>query len=331
MSFLDALCRVITTFFGAGYAPKVPGTVGTFAALPLYLLLRKLSLSRYLLATALITIAGVASSSRMERCWGKDPGRVVIDEKNTPLPGLYAAGECACVSVHGANRLGASALMQGLADGYFVLPNTINDYLASHHEGQLRADDPAVVDAVAQTNARIKKLLSVKGSRTVDSFHKELGHIMWEYCGMERTEAGLIKAIGLIQKLREEFWQNVSVPGEPNHLNKNLEYAGRVADYLEFAELLAYDALHLALQESGDPGLIDGLTQDQRFFLGTAFAWSMEVRDEALRTQVETDFHAPEAVRGVQPGRNMDAFYEAFDIEPDEPMFLPPEDRIVIW
>ncbi len=94
---------------------------------------------------------------------------------------------------------------------------------------------------------------------------------------------------------------------------------------------IAYDALHLALQESGDPGLIDGLTQDQRFFLATAFAWSMEVRDEALRTQVETDYHAPEAVRGVQPGRNMDAFYEAFDIKPDEPMFLPPEDRIVIW
>jgi putative endopeptidase len=94
---------------------------------------------------------------------------------------------------------------------------------------------------------------------------------------------------------------------------------------------IAYDALQLALAESGDPGRIDGLTQDQRFFLATAFAWSMEVRDEALRTQVETDFHAPEAVRGVQPARNMDAFYEAFGIEPDEPMYLPPEDRIVIW
>ncbi len=129
-------------------------------------------------------------------------GGVWVDyDLETTIPGLFCAGE-ANFSDHGANRLGASALMQGLADGYFVLPNTINDYLAKHHEGQLPADDPAVVEAIAATNERIEKLLAVQGNRTVDSFHKELGHIMWEYCGMARSDEGLRKAIGLIRELR---------------------------------------------------------------------------------------------------------------------------------
>ena len=171
-------------------------------------------------------------------------GGVWVDyDLETTIPGLFCAGE-ANFSDHGANRLGASALMQGLADGYFVLPNTINDYLATHHEGQLPADDPAVVDAVAQTNARIKKLLSVKGTRSVDSFHKELGHIMWEYCGMERREEGLKYAIGRIRELRDEFWRDVKVTGVNEDFNQTLERAGRVADFLELGELMCIDALH---------------------------------------------------------------------------------------
>ncbi len=158
------------------------------------------------------------------------------------VPGLFVVGE-ANFADQGANRLGASALMQGLADGYFVLPNTLANYLADVHEPTLKADDPAVVEAVDSTQARIDKLMSIQGSRTVDSFHKELGHIMWEYCGMERTEEGLRKAIGLIRELRDEFWRDVKVTGEAEELNQTLERAGRVADFLELGELMCVDAL----------------------------------------------------------------------------------------
>ncbi|WP_432840701.1 fumarate reductase/succinate dehydrogenase flavoprotein subunit [Dactylosporangium sp. CA-092794] len=161
------------------------------------------------------------------------------------IPGLFVIGE-ANFSDHGANRLGASALMQGLADGYFVLPNTINDYLAAGPFAAVSRDDPAVVAARASVEERIAKLLAVNGDRTVDSFHRELGHIMWEYCGMERTEEGLTKAISLIRALREEFWTRVKVPGTGERLNQNLERAGRVADFFELAELMCVDALHRA-------------------------------------------------------------------------------------
>ncbi|GAB3826373.1 fumarate reductase/succinate dehydrogenase flavoprotein subunit [Dactylosporangium cerinum] len=161
------------------------------------------------------------------------------------IPGLFVVGE-ANFSDHGANRLGASALMQGLADGYFVLPNTINDYLAAGPFPALTAEHPAVVAARALVEERIEKLLSIDGDRTVDSFHRELGHIMWEYCGMERTEEGLTKAISLIRSLREEFWTRVKVPGTGETLNQNLERAGRVADFFELAELMCVDALHRA-------------------------------------------------------------------------------------
>ena len=171
-------------------------------------------------------------------------GGVWVDyDLETTVPGLFVAGE-ANFSDHGANRLGASALMQGLADGYFVLPNTINDYLASHHDGKLADDDPAVVEAVADVKDRIARLLAVKGERTVDSFHKELGHIMWEYCGMARTEAGLKKAIGLIRELKAEFWRNVKVTGVAEDLNQTLERAGRLVDFFELGELMCIDALH---------------------------------------------------------------------------------------
>ncbi|MDK9294100.1 fumarate reductase/succinate dehydrogenase flavoprotein subunit [Propionibacterium freudenreichii] len=159
------------------------------------------------------------------------------------IPGLYVAGE-ANFSDHGANRLGASALMQGLSDGYFVLPNTMNDYLAGNHEGKLPDDDPAVVEAVASVKDRVNKLLAVKGERTVDSFHKELGQIMWEYCGMARSEEGLKTAIDKIRVLRDEFWKNVKVTGVNEDLNQTLERAGRVADFLELGELMCIDAMH---------------------------------------------------------------------------------------
>lgn len=135
------------------------------------------------------------------------------------IPGLFVTGE-ANFSDHGANRLGASALMQGLADGYFVLPNTIRDYLAKGPFEPLSTDAPAVVEARTSVEQRTARLLQIQGERSVDSFHKELGHIMWEYCGMERSEEGLLKAIDLIRGLREEFWRNVRVLGSADTLTR---------------------------------------------------------------------------------------------------------------
>jgi succinate dehydrogenase / fumarate reductase flavoprotein subunit len=159
------------------------------------------------------------------------------------IPGLHVAGE-ANFSDHGANRLGASALMQGLADGYFVIPLTIGDYIASSKLEQVSADDPAVRAAVADVERRTSRLLGVKGKRTVATFHRELGRIMWEYCGMARDAAGLRKAMELIPQLREEFWRDVTIPGSGAELNQTLEHAGRVADFLELGELMCRDALH---------------------------------------------------------------------------------------
>jgi len=159
------------------------------------------------------------------------------------IPGLHVAGE-ANFSDHGANRLGASALMQGLADGYFVLPYTISDYLASSKLEPVAADAPEVKAAVADVKARTDRLLAVQGTRTVASFHRELGKIMWEYCGMARDAAGLTKALELIPALRAEFWRDVMVPGSGAELNQTLEHAGRVADFLELGELMCRDALH---------------------------------------------------------------------------------------
>ena len=158
------------------------------------------------------------------------------------IPGLYVTGE-ANFSDHGANRLGASALMQGLADGYFVLPNTINDYLAEGPFPKVDASHPAVVEAVKAVRGRINKLLSVDGTRTVDSFHKELGRLMWDYCGMERSEEGLRKALTRIRELKKEFWSDVTVLGSNEELNQALERAGRVADFFELGELMCIDAL----------------------------------------------------------------------------------------
>jgi len=159
------------------------------------------------------------------------------------IPGLFVLGE-ANFSDHGANRLGASALMQGLADGYFILPQTIGAYFTSQKNGKYPADHPEFRKAEEEVRARVGKLLSIKGKRTVLDFHRELGKLMWNNVGMARNEAGLKRAIERIPEIRREFWENVNVPGSAGELNQALEYAGRVADFLEFAELLAYDALH---------------------------------------------------------------------------------------
>jgi succinate dehydrogenase / fumarate reductase flavoprotein subunit len=158
------------------------------------------------------------------------------------VPGLFVLGE-ANFSDHGANRLGASALMQGLADGYFVIPYTIGNYLAPNLGKKPSVDHPEFVKALGDVNARTKRLLGIKGRRSVDSFHRELGLLMWDLCGMARTEKSLTRALNRIPTLRAEFWQNVNVPGENESLNVALEKAGRVADFLEFGELLCLDAL----------------------------------------------------------------------------------------
>lgn len=194
-----------------------------------------------------------------ERITGEDPyqvpmriypavhytmGGLWVDyDLQSTIPGMFVVGE-ANFSDHGANRLGASALMQGLADGYFVLPNTIGDYLAKGHLEPVDPKAPEVVEVENEVTARIERLLAIDGTRTVDSFHRELGHIMWDHCGMERTEEGLRKALDLIADLRREFWRSVKVPGSAATLNQSLEKAGRVADFLELAELMCLDALH---------------------------------------------------------------------------------------
>jgi succinate dehydrogenase / fumarate reductase flavoprotein subunit len=159
------------------------------------------------------------------------------------IPGLFVLGE-ANFSDHGENRLGASALMQGLADGYFIAPYTLGNYLASNKLGKVDESHQAFRDSQAAVTDRIKQLMSINGKRSVSSFHRELGHIMWQYCGMERTAEGLEIALQKIPALREEFWKDARVLGEADNLNQSLEMAGRVADFLEMGELICRDALH---------------------------------------------------------------------------------------
>jgi succinate dehydrogenase / fumarate reductase, flavoprotein subunit len=161
------------------------------------------------------------------------------------LPGLFVIGE-ANFSDHGANRLGASALMQGLADGYFILPYTIGNYLAGTRLTRIEPGQPEVVAAVRAVEAHQQRLLAVNGRRTVDEFHRELGRLMWEYCGMARSDAGLRHALQKLPELREEFWSDVAVLGAGEGLNQELEKAGRVADFIEQGELMCRDALHRA-------------------------------------------------------------------------------------
>jgi succinate dehydrogenase / fumarate reductase flavoprotein subunit len=195
------------------------------------------------------------------------------------IPGLFVIGE-ANFSDHGANRLGASALMQGLSDGYFVLPTTIGDYLAGAKLGPVPDDAPEVAQAEAEVNDRLERLLSIDGDRTVDSFHRELGHIMWDYCGMERSDEGLRKALDRIPELRREFWNSVKVPGSAATLNQSLEKAGRVADFLELGELMCLDALHrtescgghFRAESKTDEG--EALRDDEHFSYAAAWGYT---------------------------------------------------------
>jgi len=158
------------------------------------------------------------------------------------VPGLFVAGE-ANYSDHGANRLGASALMQGLSDGYFIIPYTVGDYLANEELPNVSTEHEAFKEAADTSSKQLDKLLAVQGDKTIIEFHRELGKIMWDKVGISRSKEGLESAIEEIRALREEFWNNVRVPGEKNYYNKYLEFAARVADFFELAELMAIDAL----------------------------------------------------------------------------------------
>ncbi|MGA0242485.1 MAG: FAD-binding protein, partial [Candidatus Marinamargulisbacteria bacterium] len=159
------------------------------------------------------------------------------------IPGLHVLGE-ANFSDHGANRLGASALMQGLSDGYFVIPNTIGHYFASTTLGSITTDAPEFDEALNAVQEKITRLVGINGSKTIDHFHRELGLLMWDKCGMARDKEGLEYALKRIPEIRAEFWDNVCVPGTENGFSQSLEKAGRVADFLEFGELMCRDALH---------------------------------------------------------------------------------------
>ncbi len=197
------------------------------------------------------------------------------------VPGLHVLGE-ANFSDHGANRLGASALMQGLADGYFIIPYTIGHYLASQKLEKVAADHPEVKKAEAEVDARMKRLLSIRGKRTATSFHRELGRIMWEHCGMARNKKGLEAALQKIPALREEFWSSVTVMGDDRELNQGLEHAGRVADFLELGELMCRDALdreescggHFREEYQTEDG--EALRNDERFCHVAAWEYAGE-------------------------------------------------------
>lgn len=208
----------------------------------------------------------------------------------TSVPGLYALGE-ANFSDHGANRLGASALMQGLADGYFVIPYTLGDYLAGMSNEKIGTDRPEFKEAIDKANGIISKFLSIKGKKTVDQFHRELGLIMWDFCGMSRTAEGLQKAKGKIQELRKEFWTNVNVLGSANELNQELEKALRVADFMELGELMVDDALNRSescgghfREESQTP---DGeaLRKDDEFAYVAAWQYTGDNQPEVLHKE----------------------------------------------
>ena len=213
----------------------------------------------------------------------------------TTVPGLFALGE-ANFSDHGANRLGASALMQGLADGYFVAPFTVGNYLAEH--GKMNADEKVTTDHAAfdevekEVRDRLDRLMAVQGERSVDSFHKELGLIMWDNCGMGRTKEGLQKALQEIPKLREEFWKNVRIPGDATSFNPELEKAARVADFLEFGEIMCHDALdreescggHFREEHQTEEG--EAMRRDDEFAYAAVWEYMGEGKDPELSKEI---------------------------------------------
>ena len=206
------------------------------------------------------------------------------------LDGLHVIGE-ANYSDHGANRLGASALMQGLADGYFVLPYTIGDYLARAGNNHVTTDDDAFTEAEAEAKERTARLLSIKGKRTPDSFHQELGRLMWDHCGMARTAEGLTRAMDRIPEIRRQFWQDLRLPGKGEELNQTLERAGRVADFLEFSPLICRDALvrtescggHFRQESQTPEG--EALRDDDNFTHVTAWEYTGEEAEPAMHTE----------------------------------------------
>jgi len=209
----------------------------------------------------------------------------------TSVQGLYALGE-ANFSDHGANRLGASALMQGLADGYFVIPYTIGDYLANiGWNDKVGTDHPAFKEATEAVNERVNKLVNIKGKKTVDEFHRQLGLTMWEYCGMSRSEEGLKKAKKIIQDIKAEFWTNVNVLGGTNELNQELEKAGRVADFIELGELMVDDALSRSescgghFREESQTPEGEALRKDDEFAFVSAWEFKGENQPEVLHKE----------------------------------------------
>jgi succinate dehydrogenase / fumarate reductase flavoprotein subunit len=206
------------------------------------------------------------------------------------IPGLFVIGE-ANFSDHGANRLGASALMQGLADGYFVVPHTMGNYLAQVQLDKVDTDHSAVKEVEQEVADRINRLLSANGNRTVDSFHRELGSVLWEYCGMARSEAGLKKALEKIPQIRAEFWENVKVPGDNGNINQNLEMAGRVADFLELGQLMCIDALHRTescgghFREESQTEEGEALRDDENFSYVAAWQYSGDEQEPVLNKE----------------------------------------------
>ena len=209
------------------------------------------------------------------------------------VPGLFVLGE-ANFSDHGANRLGASALMQGLADGYFIIPYTIGGYLAGTHLANVDTEHTAFKDATTQIGVQVDKLLTINGRRTVDDFHRTLGQILWEYCGMARTNEGLRKAQAMIKDLRAEFWGNVKVPGPATDFNQSLERAGRVADFLEFGELMIVDALNRQescgghFNEAFQTEENEALRDDENFSYVAAWEFTGPAKDPVLHKEALT-------------------------------------------
>jgi succinate dehydrogenase / fumarate reductase flavoprotein subunit len=223
-------------------------------------------------------------------------GGVWVDyELQTTIPGLFATGE-ANFSDHGANRLGASALMQGLADGYFVLPYTIQNFLAGEiNTPRFATDTPEFDAAEKEVQDQLEKLMAVKGKHSVDTLHKQLGKIMWDYVGMARNKEGLLKAREEIRNLKEDFWNNVKIPGELNDLNPELQKASRLADFLELGELMAIDALNREescgghFREEYQTGEGEALRNDTDFTYVAAWEYTGEDKDPKLHKE-DLDF-----------------------------------------
>ena len=219
-------------------------------------------------------------------------GGIWVDyELQTSIPGLFAIGE-ANFSDHGANRLGASALMQGLADGYFVLPYTIQNYLADQIQvPRFSTDLPEFEKAEQDVNDRINRLMSIQGQKSVDSLHKKLGHIMWDFVGMGRDEAGLKKAIEQIKELKKEFWSDVFIPGKADNLNVELEKALRLADFIEIGNLMARDALdrqescggHFRLEHQTEEG--EALRHDDQFAYVSCWEYQGEEAEPVMHKE----------------------------------------------